>query len=282
MEWNDKQGEGCREPDYTIKPEQSGRQKRKVFGEQWNCIIGHLVVLIWRLGPIYYHVIFAKLLFELFCKKLTLECFLTATVASFRLKNNFFYPFWNLYVCRQVPDSTPATPAMSLKIFLPMREKPPDEFGWGSCSSQQNYTTILSFHLLKWAQEKNIAFLPLPTRYATSLFIVNIFCQTPLPQPLPQDAPTSSPTALQNAWKIGIEFTGPNTGAGQSNPLTGFVLTTSLPVHLYNSTRNTTTPHCMTALPIHGIIKYNLCLPPMHRSGITMGALRHYYFPCTS
>ncbi len=76
----------------------------------------------------------------------------------------------------------------------------------------------------------------------------------PLTQPLPQDAPTTSPTALQNDWKIGIEFTGPNTEAGQSSSLAGFGLTTSLTAHLYQPTRTTTTPHCMTDLPICGII----------------------------
>jgi hypothetical protein len=110
----------------------------------------------------------------------------------------------------------------------------------------------------------------------------SFFCQMPLPQPLPEDATTTSFTALQNAWKIGIEFTGPNTGAGQSNPLAGFSLMTSLPTHLYQPARTTTTLHCMTTLPIIGIIISDFCLLPTYRSGIMMGALRHYCFPHTS
>jgi hypothetical protein len=83
-----------------------------------------------------------------------------------------------------------------------------------------NKTILPSYHFISLSgpRKKMLFFFLLLTRYATSLFIVIMFCQMPLPQPLPQDAPTTSPTALQNDWKIG------------------------------------TTPHCMTALPICGFI----------------------------
>jgi hypothetical protein len=75
-------------------------------------------------------------------------------------------------MCSQVPEPTAAMAAMSYKIFLPMGEKPPEEFSLGSYTFQFQHTTAIPFHLPKWVQEDFLALVLLTPRATASLFIV--------------------------------------------------------------------------------------------------------------
>jgi hypothetical protein len=63
-------------------------------------------------------------------------------------------------------------PAMSLKMFLPMGEKPPDKIGQGYYTSQYQHATAISLPLLKRVREKDLAVFLLMPSSTTSLLIV--------------------------------------------------------------------------------------------------------------
>ncbi len=65
-----------------------------------------------------------------------------------------------------------AAPAMSLKIFLPMGEKPPDKIGRGYYTSWYQQATAFSLHLLKRVHEEALASVLLMQSSTISLLIV--------------------------------------------------------------------------------------------------------------
>jgi hypothetical protein len=61
---------------------------------------------------------------------------------------------------------------MSLKIFLPMGDKPPDGIGRGYYTSRYQQATAISLPLLKRVREEDLALLLFPPSSTTSLLIV--------------------------------------------------------------------------------------------------------------
>ena len=87
---------------------------------------------------------------------------------------------------------------MSLKIFLPMGEKPPEEFGRGHNTSRYQQATAISLPLLKRVREEDLELLLFPPSSTTSLLIVIFASNLSSAPPPPFDSTLPSNTTTNN------------------------------------------------------------------------------------
>jgi len=87
---------------------------------------------------------------------------------------------------------------MSLKIFLPMGEKPPEEFGRGHNTSRYQQASAISLPLLKRVREEDLELLLFPPSSTTSLLIVIFVSNLSSAPPPPFDSTLPSNTTTNN------------------------------------------------------------------------------------